>query len=292
MALAAEKAPRRAQKKDDADLKGVLDALYRGFDFRGRLRSDPIEFPHRYRDPRDAEAAGFVASALAYGRVDLFKPVVERVLSPMGRSPHAFLLEFDPRKRGRLFSGVSYRFNRPEDITAFLYITGAALREFGSLEALFMAFHRQDAPHTGPALAGMMDWLGAVDVSPAYGAACRGAAGRPYGLRQLVPSPSGGSACKRANLFLRWMVRDRDIDLGLWRGVSRAKLIIPLDTHIARVSRRLGFTRRKAADWKAALEVTGALRRFDPEDPLKYDFALCHSGMAGAVPGKGNLCVL
>jgi uncharacterized protein (TIGR02757 family) len=115
---------------------------------------------------------------------------------------------------------------------------------------------------------------------------------RPPGLSQFCPLPSKGSACKRFNLFLRWMIRDRDIDLGIWKGVPKNKLIIPLDTHIARISRCLGLTKRRSQDWRTAVEVTGALRRFDPEDPLKYDFALCHHGISGLCRGerKKEIC--
>jgi uncharacterized protein (TIGR02757 family) len=274
-------------------LRRTLEAFYRQYDFRGRLTHDPIQFPRRYRRKGDIEAAGFIASCFAYGRVDLFKPVVERVLSAMGPSPHGFLTDFKVQRRG-LFSGIAYRFNRTDDVVALIYVMGEILRRHGSLEGLFKSFYSPTDPHTGAALAGMVEAFLAVDTSAVYGSPVK-----PRGLMQFFPSPRSGSACKRANLFLRWMIRRRDIDLGIWRGIPGGKLVVPLDTHILRVSRCLGFTRRKSGDWKAALEITSALRRLDPEDPLKYDFALCHAGIAGLCGGdvcaegrrrEGSLC--
>jgi uncharacterized protein (TIGR02757 family) len=143
-----------------------------------------------------------------------------------------------------------------------------------------MQFYRPDAPDIREGLSGFVAALLDVDTSPVYGKDVR-----PAGLRQLFSSPVNGSACKRANLFLRWMVRDRDIDFGIWKAVPKNRLIIPLDTHIARISRCLGFTERKSQDWKTAVEITEALKRIDPEDPLKYDFALCHHGISGVCRG-------
>jgi uncharacterized protein (TIGR02757 family) len=132
-------------------------------------------------------------------------------------------------------------------------------------------------------LTGFLEYIYEIDTSPVYGTDIK-----PNGLKQLLPSPRKGSACKRMNLFLRWMVRSEDIDFGIWDNIPPNKLVIPLDTHIARISKCLGLTRRASADWKMAEEITGALREFDPEDPLKYDFALCHHGISGLCKGERN----
>jgi uncharacterized protein (TIGR02757 family) len=109
----------------------------------------------------------------------------------------------------------------------------------------------------------------------------------PSNFKFLLPLPSRGSACKRLNLFLRWMVRPDDgIDFGIWKKISPSQLIIPLDTHVARIARRIGLTRRTSADWKTALEVTHALRQLDSADPVKYDFAICKLGMLGICPAR------
>lgn len=256
-------------------LKETLDRFYREYDFTGRIRHDPIEFPHRYKRSEDIELAGLIASSFAYGKVELFKPVVEEILSRMGKSPYSFLMDFDVKKQGDTIS-FKYRFNEARDIACLLFIVHALLMKYSSLENVFKRHHSPADPDTGGAIAGFVDDVMSVDTSPVYGRDLH-----PPGLTQFFPSPVKGSACKRMNMFLRWMVRDRDIDFGLWKGIGKDKLIIPLDTHIARISRCLGFTKRKQDDWKTAVEITEALKRFDPEDPLKYDFALCHHGISG-----------
>ncbi len=257
-------------------LKTILDRFYRDYSFQERIAYDPIAFPRHYRSPADSEIAGFIASCFAYGKVDLFRPVVSGILSAMGSSPHAFLLGFSAKRHRRLFSGLSYRFNTEADITCLIYMLAKVLRKHGSIEALFKLYCSDGDTDIRNGLTGLVKGFLDVDTSIVYGDDVR-----PGGLLQFFPLPEKGSTCKRMNLFLRWMVRDRDIDLGLWKGIPKNKLVIPLDTHIARVSRCLGFTKRKSQDWKTAVEITESLKRLDPDDPLKYDFALCHQGIAG-----------
>ncbi|MDI6800731.1 MAG: TIGR02757 family protein [Thermodesulfovibrionales bacterium] len=256
-------------------LKQTLDRLYNTYNFKERILHDPIEFPHEYKRPEDIEVSGFIASCFAYGRVDLFKPVVRKVLSIMGKSPHDFLLGFNLKKRRHLFSGIKYRFNENEDILCLFYLLSKTLKRHGSMEVLFKKGYKDADANIGEGLGGLIHGLLAVDTSPVYGENIR-----PVGFLQFFPLPEKGSACKRMNLFLRWMIRDRDIDFGIWEGIPKSKLIIPLDTHIARISKCLGFTRRSSQDWKMAVEITESLKKFDSEDPLKYDFALCHQGIS------------
>ena len=248
----------------------ILEASYRRFDFKRGLERDPIKFPHRYRKAEDIESAGLIASSFAYGNIKAFMPVIEAILGKMGGSPYRFLLGFDSRLHGRLFEGISYRFQKTGDITAFLCVISSVLNKYGRLYNLFKGFYKETDPDTRAALSGMVDRM--LRLSG--------------GAHGLLPSPERGGACKRLNLFLRWMVRDKDIDFGLWKDIPKNKLVIPLDTHIMSVSRCLGFTKRKSADWKTAVEITQALKRFDPEDPLKYDFVLCHTAITG---GHGPL---
>ncbi len=264
-------------------LKNVLDKFYRDYDFKGRLGHDPVEFPHRYKNPRDVEVSAFIASSLAYGKVELFKPVIEKILSEMGTAPYEFLLGFSIKRHRKLFEGIKYRFNENDDLIALLFVLHKTLTGNKSLENVFMKFCGADSLTIEEGLAGFVSSLLQINTSPVYGKDIK-----PAGLRQLFPSPVNGSACKRANLFLRWMVRDRDIDFGIWKGIPKKKLVIPLDTHIARISRCLGFTERKSQDWKMAVEITESLKIFDPEDPLKYDFALCHHGISGVCKGEKN----
>lgn len=258
------------------NLKEILDHFYEDYDFNERLNHDPIQFPHRYKDPADIEVVAFISSCLAYGKVVLFMPKIEEILNRMGAKPYEFILNLDLKKR-ILFDNVEYRFNSKKDIFCLLYIVSTILRNYGSLEGLFMSHYRNDDPDIFSGLNGFVETMLNIDTSPIYGTNLR-----PKGLTQIFPLPRKGSACKRMNLFLRWMIRDRDIDFGIWKGIPKNKLIIPLDTHIARISGCLGFTNRRSADWKMAVEITESLKRFDSEDPLKYDFALCHHGISGA----------
>jgi uncharacterized protein (TIGR02757 family) len=259
-----------------AKLRKALERLYQTYDFAGRVPHDPIQVPLRFRRKRDRECAGFIAASLAYGRVSLFLPVIEEVLSPMGSSPHAFLSEFEAKSEARSFSRITYRFQKPGDMAAFVHILSVLIRRHGSLEAAFLKHYREDDPDVGPALSGFMAEALGTDTTPVYGKNIR-----PYGLKFLFPSPERGGTCKRPALFLRWMVRGSDIDFGLWRRIPVEKLVIPLDTHIARVARCLGLTNRKSDGWKTAVEITDSLKNLDPRDPLKYDFALCHRGIEG-----------
>ncbi len=263
-------------KRSRIKLKRALDRLYDGYDFDERAANDPISLPMRYRRRDDREAVGFLAAALAYGRVGLFLAVLDALLERMGAHPAEFMASFRPRSGMKRFRGIKYRFNETGDIGALIYAIGRVLKKHGSLEAAFMAHYDSAHEDIGPALAGLVDELDSLDTTPVYGDNLR-----PRGFRHFLPSPRTGSACKRLNLYLRWMVRRKDIDFGLWRKVPPAKLVIPLDRHISRVSRCLGFTRRAGDDWKTAVEITGALRELDPEDPLRYDFALCHRGITG-----------
>jgi len=263
-------------------LKKKLERFYLDYNFRERLKHDPIEFPHRYSVPADVEVAGFIASCFAYGRIELFKPVIEGILSPGGRHPARYFKSFSLKKDGPYFERINYRFNKGKDILCLLFILNQTLKERGSLKALFNHHYRPEDNDIGRALGKFVHYLMNIDTSPVYGRDIR-----PYGLKQFFPSPESGSACKRLNLFLRWMVRTKDIDLGVWDNISPSKLIIPLDTHIARISRCLSLTKRKASDWKTAKEITESLKQFDPDDPLKYDFALCHHGISRLCKGRG-----
>lgn len=262
-------------------LKTTLERFYREYDFQERLRHDPVEFPRRYPEPADAEIAGFFASCLSYGRVTLFRPVIERILEPCGSHPAKFLRGFDPEKHGGAFRGIRYRFNREEDVLCLLYLTGAVMRKWGSLRDLFYAGYSTGHQDTGSAIQGFFEEFLSLDTSPVYGRNIK-----PGGLLHFFPLPAAGSACKRMNLFIRWMVRRRDIDLGLWTRIPPSRLTMPLDTHIIRISRCLGLTERSDSSWRTAREITESLKQLDSRDPLKFDFALCHQGISGECRGR------
>lgn len=260
-------------------LRPCLDAFWTRAPSRARIAFDPVELPHQYSAPRDIEISALLCASLAYGRADLFKPKLESLLSRMGSSPASYVAELDLRRARALLGDFVYRFNVGTDIAVLLFGMRTALRELGSLEALF-ADQLERAADLHGALSGFTAALRAVPMTP-----IRRALGRERGLDHLLPSPLGAGAAKRLNLFLRWMVRGPDaVDFGIWGSISASRLLIPLDTHIGRISRYLGLTRRRDLSWRTAEEITASLRRVQPSDPIRYDFALCHHGMSGSCP--------
>ncbi|HMK43152.1 MAG TPA: TIGR02757 family protein [Dissulfurispiraceae bacterium] len=267
----------RPKAAKHAALQKLLDSLYASCNFSSRLSSDPIEFPHRYKRSSDIEVVALIAAVLAYGKVDLFKSVTERILSPMGESPADFLQGFSRKRDAKRFAGLRYRFNTNDDIIALLDAVHQLLRRYGSLKAAFFDKFHPDDVSVEKALVGFVRDVISIPGEPAIA---------PPGFLQLFPSPVKGSACKRLNLFLRWMVRDKDIDFGLWTEIPKSSLVVPLDLHIGRIARCFGLTSRKSDDWKTAVEITDSLSAFCPEDPLRYDFALCHMGISGGCGEK------
>jgi uncharacterized protein (TIGR02757 family) len=246
-----------------------------------RRSDDPVDFPHRFSDPSDIEVVGFISALLAFGRVPLFKRVVERILEIMGEKPALFCAETGPERLRKTFEGVYYRWNGGNDLACLLFFIGEVLRRHGTLGRLFVSGFRKEETDIGPALTRFIGAILAIDPRPIYR--------RSHYPRGLFSSPARRSACKRLNLYLRWMVRPADgIDFGLWREIPPSKLVIPLDTHLIRIGRYLGLTRRRSPGWAMAKEITESLKRLDPIDPLRYDFALCHLGISGSCPVEKN----
>jgi uncharacterized protein (TIGR02757 family) len=257
-------------------LREPLERLYREFDYGARLGRDAIQFPLRYARPDDRELVGLLTCCLAYGRVDLFARELDRALAVMGASPAAFVRDFDARTQARAFDGFLYRFNRPRDLVAFCTAAREVLARHGTLEKCFLAGDPDARGPIGPALERFARAFLDADVHELFP---RARLSRGY--RHLFPLPSVGGPCKRLLLYLRWMVRREPPDFGLWTAVSPARLLMPVDTHVENMSRALGLTRRRSRTWRMAEEITGHLAALDPEDPVKYDFALCHKRMSG-----------
>jgi uncharacterized protein (TIGR02757 family) len=265
----------RAQK-----LKPLLDAFADDRPWGHRVVADPIELVHRYSGARDIEVSGLLAAALAYGRADLFKPKVDGLLKQMGKSPAQFVEALTIKDAAKLLEGFVYRFNLGTDVAVLLMGMGATLRTHGSLEALVV----EGLTKSGTVHGALAHFTGGLrEAAPL--AQLRKKIGPDRGLHHLLPHPLGAGAAKRLNLYLRWMVRGPDkVDFGVWRNIPSARLIIPLDTHVQRISKLLGLTKRNDLSWKTAEDVTASLRMLDPQDPVRYDFALCHYGMSGACP--------
>ena len=257
-------------------LREPLERLYREFDYAARVERDAIRFPTRCPDPRDREVVALLTACLAYGRVDLFSRGLERILGAMGPSPAAFIADFDLRRDARVFDAFIYRFNRPRDISAFCLAAREILGRHGSLEKCFVAGDPDECGPIGPALERFARTFLDAELEAVF------PGGRlSRGYRHLFPLPSVGGPCKRLNLFLRWVVRREAPDFGLWTTVSPSRLLIPVDTHIENMSRAIGLTRRRSRNWRMAEEITARLAALDPADPVKYDFSLCHTRMAG-----------
>ena len=267
-------------------LKAPLEALYRQADWAARVEQDAIRHPMRYPDPADREIAALLAAVMAYGRVDLFGPRVEWALGRMGDSPHGFVAGFDLGRDGPRFDGFRYRFNRPRDLVAFCLAGQRALAAHGSLGGLFADAFARAGGRLGPALEGFVEAFVGGDLSAVFPANRLS-----YGYRHWFPRPSTGGACKRLLLFLRWMVRREPPDFGLWTDVPPAALVMPVDTHVENMARSIGLTRRRTRNWKMAEEITARLRDLDAEDPVKYDFALCHKRMSGQCLNRRDAAV-
>lgn len=273
----------------------ALEALCAATDAAERLARDPLSFPRRYTDPADVEVAAVFAASLAYGRVSLFFPVLHALFNAMDArgGPARFARTFGAADAAAL-APLLYRWNRHPDFSLLALSLGAALDAHGSLGALFQGHFIPEAPDLAPSLEGAVSALRAFALAraPRLGLAPVLFADLPRGFRTFLPLPSEKSACKRWNMLLRWMVRRpgpaRDgqplradgVDLGLW-DLPPEKLIIPLDTHVARLAWLLGLTDRQDGSWRTAAEITAALRNFDAADPVRFDFALAHLGISG-----------
>ncbi len=268
-------------------LRHHLDTFLDNFPKEKHLGSDPVQFVHRYQDPVDREIVGLIASVFAYGNVKIVLRTVNNVLSYLGPAPSRTIASFDPRRDSRRLRGFYHRFNTSRDLAVLFWIIRRALEEYGSLESVLVsALSPNDTDVTGALenFSGTLLGFGHERFYP------RGELKRRVGVRFFFPAPSQGSACKRLNLYLRWMVRPEDgIDCGVWMRIKPRQLVIPLDTHIARISSYIGLTDMRSPGWPMALDITRSLRKLHCDDPLRYDFALCHLGIAGDCPKKRDL---
>lgn len=252
-------------------LRHCLEQVYIRYNRRELIAPDPLQFVYRYSSPADKEIAGFLAAALAYGRVRQIEKSVERLLGLMGQHPAAFVRDFDRYKRQTL-ADFRHRFTSGDDISDLLVLLKKVLADCGGIEAYFARGLASHHPNVAPALSAFCDSLLAEHARRNDGDA--GA-----GLKYLLSSPTRKSACKRLNLFLRWMVRDDAVDPGVWKSISPAKLLVPLDVHMSRISFMMNLCKPQNISLKTAVEVTKGFACIEPTDPVRYDFALCRAGM-------------
>jgi uncharacterized protein (TIGR02757 family) len=247
-----------------AKLKKALDDLYERYDYRRYVDPDPLVFLYDYPDVGDREIVGLIASSLAFGGVRQIMASVESVVSAMGRSPRDFVVSTTPKRMAGIYGRFKHRWAVSSDIVQMLAGIRSMIEIHGSLENGFLEGFSEDDKDIIPA---MTRFASRIVCSPDREGTC------------LIPDPCKKSACKRLNLFLRWMVRNDNVDPGGWEGVPASKLVVPLDIHMFRFASLLGLTGRRQANLETAREVTAQFAEFSPEDPVKYDFSLTRLGI-------------
>ena len=257
------------------NLKQKLDHHYKAFD-KSELEPDPLQFPHLFQNEKDIEVMAFIASVFAYGNVKQIINSLNTFLLIAKNQPSEFINNISANKN--LPTNFVHRFYSTMDILHLFKLLNSAYDEFGSLKNLFLSGYNSEDENVKNAIT-KFNYYFLKKARKEFEKLSRG-------IVFMFPLPEKGSACKRMNLFLRWMVRKDELDFGLWTclsgrqdEISTSKLIIPVDTHVARICKQLKLTKRKNVSWKMAEEITQNLKKYDPEDPVKYDFAICHIGM-------------
>lgn len=256
-------------KKDN--LKIFLDAQVKRYQVKGFIQNDPICIPHMFTTKQDIEIMGFFAAIFAWGqRVTIINKSKELIERFHGR-PYDFILNHQESDL-KILLGFKHRTFNDTDLLYFVAFLNMHYRNTDSLETAFSMFLPPHAPDIEPALNGFRDYFFSLPHVPDRS-------------RKHIASPKQNSACKRINMFLRWMVRQdvKGVDFGIWKSIKASQLVCPLDVHVARVARKLGLLNRTQNDWQAALELTQNLKKFNPKDPVKYDFALFGLGVEGEI---------
>jgi uncharacterized protein (TIGR02757 family) len=246
-----------------------LEALYRRYNRREFVSPDPLEFLYLYENPHDREVVALVASSLAYGRVGQILKSVRRVLDVLGPEPARRVQSISHRKLSGELAGFKHRFADGQNVVGLLMATQAVLRQYKTIERFFVSAAGLDDETVLPAMSAFVKLMRAKAPSP---------------CGHLLCDPSDGSACKRLNLMLRWLVRLDGVDVGDWREIPPARLIVPLDTHMHRIGLISGAIDRKSADARSAMEFTKAFAAVCPQDPVRYDFSLTRPGIRGEGP--------
>lgn len=236
--------------------KELLDDLYKKYNHKTYIQYDPIKFLYRFQEEQEIELVGLIVSSFSFGRVTQIFKAVESLLELLNNEPLQYVLSLKKRPDKKLLS-FRYRFVSGQDVFNLLWSAKRMMLEYGSLGAFAEKNYEK-----GGFLELADKTIKAFDD-----------------VRFLIPSSLKNSACKRLFMFFRWMVRDDNIDLGLWKFINPQELVIPVDTHILKVSRALGFTSRKNASLGTALEITHRLKNYSEQDPIKYDWALSHMGI-------------
>lgn len=249
--------------KDREQLKNFLDEKVDQYNQPGFIKDDPIQIPHQFKKLQDIEIAGFFAATLAWGQRKTIIAKCKELMCLMDNSPHEFMLNHSDKDLKRL-SAFKHRTFNTIDLLYFVHFFRQYFRKEKSLESAFTGNNMNER---------LKNFHSSFFALPDF----------PTRTRKHIATPERKSACKRLNMFLRWMVRadDKGVDFGLWKNISKSELICPIDLHVERVARKLKLIKRKPVDWQTAEELTASLRQFDSKDPVKYDFALFGLGLEG-----------
>lgn len=239
-----------------------LDKLVETYETEDFIKDDPVRFPSRFKEKKDIELAGFIASLVAYGRRDVFIKKLEELFNLAQNEPLNFIQNFE----SGLIGDFNYRFGKSEDFAKIFYILKELYLKDGGLEELFK--YSYNNPVEGNMFIPVTDYF--------YSRADEKTG---QGFYFMIPNPRNGGAMKRMCMYLRWMVRNGPVDFGIWNFIPPSDLLIPLDVHVARISRKMGLLTRNANDFKSVIELTNNLKQFCPEDPTKYDFAMFGYGV-------------
>ncbi len=249
-----------------AELKSYLDALVDRYEQPAFIADDPIAIPHGFDDPRDQAVIGLYAALLAWGRRATIMNKLEELCERMGYAPYAFVRDFDPERDRAALDGFVHRTFQPVDAFWLTHNLSLLLQAHGTIEHLFARHLSSEAPDVGPAIQGFSHAV--MHAHPQT----------PQRLRKHLARPNAGSACKRLAMYLRWMVRPGPVDFELWTTIKPEQLVLPLDVHVGRQARALGFIERRSNDWKAVQVLTERCRLLDASDPARYDFAFFGAG--------------
>lgn len=249
--------------------KAYLDHLVAYFEQPAFIASDPISLPHGFDDPRDQEVIGLFAALLAWGQRKTVLNKMIDLCERMRYEPYRFIYEFDPDRDGGRLKDFKHRTFQPGDALWLSNNLGKLLRKHGSVEELFVRHLPSCHTDIAPAIQGFSDSIIQADEAT------------PRRLQKHLARPDTGSACKRLNMYLRWMVRPGPVDLGIWNRIPKGRLMLPLDVHSGRQARKLKMLERANDDWTACEELTLKCRRLCPEDPARYDFAFFGLGVYG-----------
>lgn len=249
------------------DLKALLDLAHDRYNQPAFISEDPIQIPHSFEKKEDIEISGFLAALIAWGRRPMIIRNAHRLMELMEHAPHDFVMHASEDELARLEPFVHRTFNG-EDAKAMVRSLRMVYREKEGLEGVFSSAIKPEHPDVYQGIVSLHQLMTQPDWFTQ----------RTY---KHLANPAKGSAAKRLNMYLRWMVRQdkRGVDFGLWKGIRPSQLLCPLDVHTGNVARQLGLLHRKQNDWKAVVELTESLRTFCPEDPVKYDFSLFSIGI-------------